>query len=89
MMNSMASRKPSRASTVQGTYIVSTVCVRGRKLRLHLHFDEDGGFWVNSPDMKGLVTQGETTDEAVSNGVDAACALMEARAKTSARSVGR
>ncbi len=89
MMVSMATRKLSGGSTVEGTYIVSTVCVRGRKMRLHLHFDEGGGFWVNSPDMKGLVTQGETTDEAVSNGVDAACALMDARAKTSARSVGR
>jgi predicted RNase H-like HicB family nuclease len=85
----MASGRPSRTLTTEGTYIVSTVYVRGRKLRLHLHFEEDGGFWVNSPDLKGLVTQGETTDEAVANGVDAALALMEARAKTSARSVRR
>ena len=73
----------------QETYIVSTVYVLGRKLRLHLHFDEDGGFWVNSPDLKGLVTQGDSTDEAIANGVDAALALTEARAKASSRSLRR
>lgn len=60
------------------TYIPFPVIVRGKKIRLHLHFDEDGGFWVDSPDMRGLVTQGEDTEEAISNGVDAALALMEA-----------
>lgn len=73
----MANARKPRTPAVQGAFIVSTVYVRGRRLRLHLHFDEDGGFWVNSPDLKGLVTQGETTDEAVANGVDAALALME------------
>ncbi len=81
-----------RGKNLQGAqeaYIVSTVYVRGRKLRLHLHFDEDGGFWVNSPDLKGLVTQGNSTDEAIANGVDAVVALIEARAKASARSLRR
>ncbi len=69
------------------TYLPVTVVVRGRKVHLRLHFDEDGGFWVDSTNMRGLVTQGETTEEAISNGVDAALALIEAesmvRRKTS------
>ncbi len=74
---------------MEEAYIVSTVYVGGRKLRLHLHFDEDGGFWVNSPDIMGLVTQGDSTDAAIANGVDAARALMQARAKAPSRSLRR
>ena len=61
------------------TYIPITVVVRGRKINLRLHFDEGGGFWVDSTNMRGLVTQGETTEEAISNGVDAALALIESK----------
>ena len=82
-------KQPQAPAAHEGAYVLSTVSVRGRKLRLHVHFDEDGGFWVNSPDLKGLVTQGGSTDEAIANGVDAACALMEARAKTPSRSLRR
>ena len=73
-------RHAHAAATTPETYIPVGVVVRGKKLRLHLHFDEDGGFWVDSPDMRGLVTQGDTTEEAVSNGIDAALALLEAEA---------
>lgn len=65
------------AALAPKTYIPVAVVVRGRKMRLYLHFDEDGGYWVDSPDMRGLVSQGETTDEAIANGVDAALALVE------------
>lgn len=73
-------RKNRAAATAERTYIPVPVVVRGRKIRLYLHFDEDGGYWVDSPDMKGLVTQGDSTDEAIENGVDAALALIESDA---------
>ena len=72
-----ATRKFS--ATASDTYFPVSVVVRGRRVRLHLHFDDDGGFWVDSPDLRGLVTQGDSTDEAVVNGVDAALTLLEAR----------
>jgi predicted RNase H-like HicB family nuclease len=80
--------KGDRRSTSPEAYIVSTVYVGRRKLRLHLHLDEGGGFWVNSPDLKGLVTQGDSSDEAIVNGVDAARALLEACAKAPPGPVG-
>lgn len=74
-------KQTSRAAALAPkTYLPFAVVVRGRKIILHVHFDEDGGYWVDSPNMRGLVTQGETTDEAIANGVDAALALMEADA---------
>lgn len=67
------------------TYVSVTVVVRRKPIRLRLHVDEDGGYWVDSPDMKGLVTQGDTTDEAIANGLDAALTLMEGTAKLKKR----
>jgi predicted RNase H-like HicB family nuclease len=87
MARTKQAKRPRRSSP-QEAYIVSTVFVGRRKLRLHLHLDEGGGFWVNSPDLKGLVTQGESSDEAILNGVDAARALLEASAKASPGSLG-
>ncbi|MBI2901242.1 MAG: type II toxin-antitoxin system HicB family antitoxin [Planctomycetes bacterium] len=66
------------AALASETCVPVAAVVRGKRVRLHLHFDEDGGYWVDSPDMRGLVTQGDTTDEAIANGVDAALALLEA-----------
>ncbi len=71
------SRKSLAAAIAPRTYIPTPVIVRGKRIRLHLHFDEAGGYWVDSPDLRGLVTQGETTDEALANGVDAALTLMD------------
>jgi predicted RNase H-like HicB family nuclease len=85
----MAKSRRSQSLVDGETYVASTVYVRGKRVRLHLHFAEEGGYWVNSPDLKGLVTQGDSTEEAIANGVDAALALMEARAKASPRSVRR
>ena len=65
----------------QETYVEYDVSVRGSRLRLRLHPDEAGGYWVNSPDMQGLISQGETTDDAVRNGIDAALSLIESREK--------
>jgi hypothetical protein len=53
-----AANGKARTATVAGggrneeTYITSTVYVRGKRVRLHLHFAEEGGFWVNSPDSR-------------------------------------
>lgn len=60
-------------------WIEQCIVVFGKKIRLHLHPDETGGFWVDSPDMKGLVTQGDTVSEAVENGFDAAMTITEAK----------
>jgi predicted RNase H-like HicB family nuclease len=65
------------AALAPETYIPITVVVRGRHIHLRLHFDEGGGFWVDASNMRGLVTQGDTVEEAVANGVDAALALIE------------
>lgn len=73
-------RNGRAAALAPKTYVSVAVVVQGRRLKLHLHFDEDGGYWVDSPDLRGLVSQGETTDEAIANGVDAALALQEADA---------
>ena len=71
-------RSTQTGSITSDTYIPVIVVVRGRSVRLRLHFDEAGGYWVDSSNVRGLVTQGETTEEAIANGVDAALALMEA-----------
>jgi len=58
-------------------YVVFTVSVAERKITVHVHPDETGGYWVDSPTLRGLVTQGETLDEAVENSLEAASLLLE------------
>ena len=69
-----APQKPSRKSD---GYIVFTVSVAERTIKVHVHPDETGGYWVDSPTLKGLVTQAETLEEAVENAIEAAALLLE------------
>jgi predicted RNase H-like HicB family nuclease len=41
------------------------------RIKVILHPDEDGGFWVEVPGMPGVVSEGETADEALANIRDA------------------
>ncbi len=52
------------------------VRVRGRSITLRLNPDDDGGFAVTSPTLRGLNTQGDSIEEAVANGHEAALALL-------------
>jgi len=42
-----------------------------RTMRVVVKEDEDGGFYVYSPDLKGCVSQGETEAEALRNFAEA------------------
>lgn len=53
--------------------------VRHKHLALHLEPDEAGGYVVTSPFIPGLVTQGDSFEEAISMALDADEALREAR----------
>lgn len=75
-------RNGRSASLAPETYIPVTVVVRGHRICLRLHFAEEGGFWVDASNRRGLVTQGETVEESVANGVDAALALIESEKMT-------
>jgi len=44
---------------------------------LNLEKGEDGYYVVTSPDVKGLVTQGKTKDEAIKNGMEALALIRE------------
>lgn len=55
------------------------VIVRVQKKRIVLRLIpdvEDGGFVVESPSLRGLHTQGDSIDEAIANGREAALALL-------------
>ena len=54
--------------------------VRHKHLVLHLEPDPERGYVVTSPFVPGLVTQGETFEEAIAMALDADEALREARA---------
>ena len=41
-----------------------------------MHPDESGGYWVDSPDLRGLVTQGDSLDESISHAIEAASLLL-------------
>jgi len=47
-------------------------------IRLYLEPDPSGVYTVTSPDVPGLVTEGQTSDEILHNVQDALVALMEA-----------
>jgi antitoxin HicB len=55
--------------------------VSNGKLVLYLEEAEAGGYIVTSPLDPELITEAETTDEAVANARDAARSLKQARAK--------
>jgi antitoxin HicB len=60
--------------------------VRHKHLVLHLEPDEEhGGYVVTSPFVPGLVTQGDTFEEAIAMALDADEALREARAELQRR----
>lgn len=66
--------RQSRA--VAGPFTVK-VRVRDRLIALRLTPDaKDGGYGVSSPTLRGLNTQGDSIDEAVANGCEAALALL-------------
>ena len=53
------------------------VRVRSKVIALRIAADpEDGGYVVTSPTLHGLNTQGETIEDAVENGREAALALL-------------
>ena len=53
------------------------VRVRGRIITLRLRPDpKEGGYVVTSTDLRGLNSQGDSVDEAIANGTEAALALL-------------
>ena len=46
-------------------------------IRIHLEAQPEGGYTVTSPDVRGLVTEGETIEEAVENAQEVARLLYE------------
>jgi antitoxin HicB len=48
------------------------------RIRLHLEPNPDGIYTVTSPDVPGLVTEGRTPAEILSNVEEALAALLEA-----------
>ena len=51
------------------------------RIRLHLEPNPDGIYTVTSPDVPGLVTEGRTPTEILSNVEEALAALLEAWAE--------
>jgi len=51
--------------------------VRGTQYAVDLTPQSDGGYVVTSPDMPGLVTEGDTFDEAMRAAVEAAEAWLD------------
>ncbi len=51
----------------------------GRLIRLTVHLEQqpEGGYTVTAPQLPGLVTEGDTVPEAMSNVEDALTALLE------------
>ena len=51
----------------------------GRLIRLTLHLEQqpEGGYTVTAPQLPGLVTEGDTVAEAMSNVEDALVAILE------------
>src|SRR3990167_9501678 len=47
----------------------------------HLSEEEGGGFLIEFPDLPGCMSDGETVEEAVHNGMDAAQCWMQAAKK--------
>lgn len=52
------------------------ITINNKKITLILTPAQEGGYVVTSPDLKGLVTQGDTKEEAITNGYDAADILL-------------
>lgn len=42
-----------------------------RNIHIVLHPAQEGGFWVISPQIKGLITQGDTIEESLEMALDA------------------
>lgn len=63
----MASRKPKKFTVTDG------------KLVLELEVAEEGGYVVTAPFVQGLVTQGDTLEEAFEMAYDLAALLREHR----------
>lgn len=61
--------------------------VRGRVVALRLSPDiSEGGYVVGSPTLRGLNTQGDSIEEAIGNGKEAALALLtESRRRSHAQ----
>ena len=51
----------------------------GRLIRLTVHMEQqpEGGYTVTAPQLPGLVTEGDTVAEAMSNAEDALVAILE------------
>lgn len=55
-----------------------TASTTGRLIRLTVHLEQpEGGYTVTAPQLPGLVTEGDTVAEAMSNVEDALAALIE------------
>jgi len=52
----------------------------------HLSSEEGGGFFIEFPDLPGCISDGETIEEAIKNGIDAIACWMAA-AKESGRTI--
>ncbi len=62
------------------------VTVKGKNFRVILHPDtEDGGFWVECPELPGCASQGDTVEEALSMIKDAIVGHLEVEAEKSQR----
>ena len=47
------------------------------KLTVHVHKDEESGFWAEVPELPGTVTQGDTLEELAQNVQDAIAVQLE------------
>jgi predicted RNase H-like HicB family nuclease len=56
-----------------------------KKIRIVLKEDEEGGFYIYSPDLKGCISQGETEAETVRNFAEAMEGWLEVKADLEAR----
>ena len=56
----------------------------GRLIRLTVHLEQqpEGGYTVTAPQLPGLVTEGDTVAEAMSNVEDALVAVLELNEET-------
>ncbi|HYE78520.1 MAG TPA: type II toxin-antitoxin system HicB family antitoxin, partial [bacterium] len=51
--------------------------MRAAVIRVHLEAQPEGGYTVTSPDLQGLVTEGETIEECLENAQEVARLLYE------------
>lgn len=72
----MNRRANAALSSIAGPFTLR-IRVRNRVVVLRLTPDPlDGGYVVSSPSLRGLNSQGETIEEAITNGKEAALALL-------------